>query len=351
MKITNSVRRLYDEQLPLNVRLATRVKQLFEDAKPDDWFYRGRVKEIESFAQKLETGRGGHPSAQEDFFACTLVVENRTAVQSARRFVERFCELVDERPSTVGLTHKSADSFQFDDLRLYVKLRSMRPDEPIDAILFEVQIKTFLQHAWGIATRDLIYKGDRIDWGKARVAYQVKAMLEHAEVSIAEVEVFAKSEALALIDPDTSTRNAVLKWLTETWLPEQLPSDRRRLVDNMLQVARILYIDIEDVMSLIDEETVKGEGKSILNLSPYGIMIRTLFKRRSNKVVSFLTKRDDEKKKKKPHKLLLTEEMDVGPLPNQANPERYYYLSLADPALFAPEESPEPHVSAQDDSS
>lgn len=333
MKITNSVRRLYDDQLPLNKLLADRVKRLFEDAKPADWFYRGRVKELESFAQKLETGRGGPPFAQEDFFACTLVVQNRAEIKKAKALVEHFCDIIYERPETAGKTHKSADSFQFDDLRLYVKLRSLRADEPISEILFEVQIKTFLQHAWGIATRDLIYKGDQIHWGKARVAYQVKAMLEHAEVSISEVEAFSQSDALDLEDLDTATRNVTLQWLSDNWLPEQLPSDRRRLVDTMLQVAKVLYMDIKEVMSLIDEETDNGEGRAIRNLSPYGIMIRTLFKRRSNKIERFLTKQTDDRKKQT--KLLLTEEMEVGPLPQNANPERYIYLPLIDPSSAA----------------
>ncbi len=44
-----------------------------------------------------------------------------------------------------------------------------------------------MQHAWGLATHDLIYKADEINWPKERIAFQIKAMLEQAEVTISGV--------------------------------------------------------------------------------------------------------------------------------------------------------------------
>jgi hypothetical protein len=322
MKITKSVRRLYDEQLELNQRLEVRVKELFEGSKPAAWFFRGRIKPLESFAQKLETGRGGDPSALEDFYACTLVVENRTSIGEARAFVERFCEIIRQKPEVPGQTHKRPDSFQFDDLRLYVRLRALRPDEPIAGVLFEVQIKTFLQHAWGIATRDLIYKGDQISWGKARVAYQVKAMLEHAEVSIAEVNAYANSEALALNDDDTRKRNHVLDWLRNRWSPEQLPEDRRRLVDMILQISRGLQLSVDDIIAVVERDTGEGSGINLRNLSPYGIVLHAIFTYRRNAVHRFLRDRSPRQKLR----LFLTEEMELGDLPGDAHPERFVYV-------------------------
>jgi len=48
-------------------------------------------------------------------------------------------------------THLPPFSFDFDDLRIYVRWRDDPSTRPtgLDGILFEVQIKTFLQHAWG----------------------------------------------------------------------------------------------------------------------------------------------------------------------------------------------------------
>jgi len=320
MKITQTVRRLYEGQLEINERLEARVRELFGGSKPEAWFYRGRIKPMESFAQKLETGRAGDPSALDDFFACTLVVENRTSIKEAKEFVERFCDIVRQRPEIPGETHKRPDSFPFDDLRLYVRLRAIRPDEPISEVLFEVQIKTFLQYAWGIATRHLIYKGDQVSWGKARVAYQVKAMLEHAEVSIAEVDAFAGSDALALNDPTTLMQNKVLDWFRDRWHPEQLPEDRRRLVDTLLHISRSLYLSIDDIIEAVERDTERGDGINLRNLSPYGIVLHALFVHRTTAVHKFLRDRNTRQKLR----LFLTDEMELGDMPAGANPDRFY---------------------------
>lgn len=326
MKITKTVRRLYDEQLGLNQLVEARVRQLFEGSKPEGWFYRGRIKPVESFAQKLETGRGGEPQAQEDFFACTLVVENRTAISEAYAFVERFCDVVERRPRNPEQTHKRPEAFPFDDLRLYARLKAIGPDEPVTEVLFEVQIKTFLQHAWSIATRDLIYKGDRVSWGKARVAYQVRAMLEHAEVSIAEVEAIAGSEALHMEDAETRDRNRMLDWFTDRWQPEQLPQDRRRLVDTLREIARALYMDMEELITVVEQDTAEGDGINLRDLSPYGIVIRALFRRRVHKVNKFLCDTSERPRLR----LFLSDEMEISPLPDRANPERYRWVTFGE---------------------
>lgn len=66
MKINNSIRQRYDAQFDVNTKLEQRVKDLFLTYKEGGWFYYGRVKSMESFAQKLETGRTD-PEHLEDF--------------------------------------------------------------------------------------------------------------------------------------------------------------------------------------------------------------------------------------------------------------------------------------------
>ena len=142
------------------------------------WFYRDRVKTLESFTLKVETGRFPDYARMEDFFACTVIVPTFSQLDDAIGMIEDLFELVRRHPEGDAETHKGASNFTFDDLRLYVQRRAAAnlPPSELDGIIFEIQIKTILQYAWGIATHDLIYKTDEVSWPKERIAYQVKAM-------------------------------------------------------------------------------------------------------------------------------------------------------------------------------
>lgn len=290
MKISRSVRHLYDEQYLVNKLLASRVQQIFESRKSSGWFFISRIKELESFAQKLETGRVLDPMRMEDFFACTLVVENRTSIVQAVALVESLCEIVERRPRNEGKTHKSPDAFPFDDLRLYVKLKAsdVLPASPLDELVFEVQIKTFLQHAWGIATHDLVYKGSSVHWGRARVAYQIKAMLEHAEVSVEQVDFMADSSVLAVSDAKTREQEKLIKWFKETWEEDLLPRNLVRLADTVIELIRGMKFNIDVVIDCVRLDTARGEGSLLRNLSPYAVIIRSLYNNQRMKFLAYL---------------------------------------------------------------
>lgn len=304
MKISNSVRELFDSQEAVNARLEERVKQLLGENKKDNWFYKGRVKKLESFAQKLETGRFD-PHALEDFFACTIVVENKNAINEAVKLVEQFCNIQYKRPKTIGETHKSPDLFAFDDLRLYVKLKPSEtaPPTPLNDILFEIQIKTFLQHAWSIATHDLIYKGSSISWGKARLAFQIKAMLEHAEISIEQVEAISDSSALSITDIKTSNLKNILTWIQENWEAELLPSDIVRLSQSVLNIMDALKVEFKDIQKAVKIDTENGYGAKTKNLSPYEVIVKATFNNLKDKFLTFLDKGK--------RKLFITPEMEL----------------------------------------
>jgi hypothetical protein len=86
--------------------------------------YVGRVKELESFALKIETGRVPDPARMEDFFACTIVVPTLSQIEEAERLVSSLFDGVGRRPPNDAETRKTASDFAFDDLRLYVARRS-----------------------------------------------------------------------------------------------------------------------------------------------------------------------------------------------------------------------------------
>jgi ppGpp synthetase/RelA/SpoT-type nucleotidyltranferase len=170
MKIPASIRELHADQYEINMRLKVKVDDRIKGLKHESWHYESRVKKEQSFALKVETGRVANPAAMEDFFACTLVVRNGTEIDQAEKLIMENFVFCGRKLEVDNQTHKSPDAFPFDDLRLYVEWRD-DPDLPpsgVVGIRFEVQIKTFLQHAWAIATHNLVYKSDTVSWSKQR---------------------------------------------------------------------------------------------------------------------------------------------------------------------------------------
>jgi ppGpp synthetase/RelA/SpoT-type nucleotidyltranferase len=284
MKIPSSVRGLYDDLVAPAELLAeevTRVVGIFRERR---WHYEGRIKELESFAQKLETGRVHDLQAIDDLFACTIVVENNVAIKRAVQSVETNFEVIRRRPDDPKVTSKSSECFPFDDLRMYVKLRKQPslPDSPLSEIVFEIQVRTFLQHAWSIATHDLVYKGGKVSWSNERIAFQIKAMLEHAELSIEQAETFAKAPELAKSDDRKRTLQNICDFCTERWKNEDLPTDLKRLAENINTLLRSAELSLESFTTIFDGQTSQGKGAQMLSLSPYGAIVQALLDQKSD---------------------------------------------------------------------
>ena len=290
MKIPGSIRRLHEVQQELNERLKSVVDERMKGLRKPRWHYESRVKELPSFALKIETGRVWNPNALEDFFACMLIVANATAIGEAERLIGETFVIKTRRPRQDDKTHKTADSFPFDDLRLYVTLRQSQSLPPTDLadVIFEVQIKTFLQHAWSIATHDLLYKTDDVNWSKQRIAYQIKAMLEHAEISIQEAEGLAKCAALAKEDSQTTTLKEGIRLVKDQWTDEELPADVKRLAENVTNLLGDLHLKVNRLEEILQDGKARRQGAHPSNLSPYATIVQYLFDAEKDKMVSFL---------------------------------------------------------------
>jgi ppGpp synthetase/RelA/SpoT-type nucleotidyltranferase len=290
MKIPLSVRQKYTtlENAYLPVKII--VDQQVGDLRNPNWFYSKRIKTLESYAEKLETGR--YTSYElEDFFACMLVIPNMKSIGDAIALVETVCDIKYRKPENDKYTHKRPESFPFDDLRLYVEIREdpALPPTGTTGLLFEVQIKTFLQHAWSIATHDLVYKSDTLSWAKSRIAFQIKAMLEHAEISIQEAERLAKTPEL---DKTNSYVNKLLKiidLLTDLWDKNDLPANVVRLAETVSLLSKELNITTDDLRKVLDEETKAGGGINLKNLSPYSIIVQSLINQRTESMKKLLS--------------------------------------------------------------
>ncbi len=291
MKIPRSIRNIYDDQYETNLKLKELADKKIGSLKEDQWHYESRLKSAESFALKVETGRISDPSKLEDFFACTLVVENKGAIRKAEGLIKKLFKLSERRPPSEKKTLKASHAFPFDDMRLYVKWRddTNLPSTGLSGTLFEVQVKTFLQHAWIIATHDLIYKSDNISWAKERIAYQIKAMLEHAEISIHEAEKLATSPELDKLDKYTDRRLKIIKLVKESWSQVDLPGNVVLLADTIITLMKSVEIDEVTLRKILLDETKKGRGTKTLNLSPYGIVLQSLINRKPEKLLKYLS--------------------------------------------------------------
>jgi hypothetical protein len=279
MKIAKPIRDAFDNGEALYIRLKREVREVLKPRVEDcGWFYRDRVKGLESFALKVETGRYPDYARLEDFFACTVIVPTFSHLPEAITLISGVFEIVERRPKVDAETHKSASDFIFDELRLYVKRLPAAdlPPSEFDGVVFEIQIKTILQYAWGIATHDLIYKTDEVSWPKERIAYQVKAMLEHAELAIAEAGQLSLAPAVSKQDNRTRDILKVIEQLRSVWTgSDMLPDDLKRLAESIVAVLRAGDVQVERLTEILLFEQ-RRIGLLPNDLSPYSFIVQAL---------------------------------------------------------------------------
>jgi ppGpp synthetase/RelA/SpoT-type nucleotidyltranferase len=309
VKIVNSIQNLYNENSVYYQILKEEVDRILLLKKNVRWHYESRLKKLESFAMKIEMGRFNKQDIFDDFFAATLVVKDLNEINFVEDLLISDFDICKKRPKDNLFTHKESSSFPFDDLRLYLTLKDTdtgKFEKKIYHLTFELQIKTFLQHAWTIATHDLIYKSQNINWAKERVAYQVKAILEQAEIMISGVEQLSELPILKKENSEVKSINKMIAIIKKYWEDEYLPDDKRRLAQNILTLIRKLKISEDDLDAMLDDETKNNRGANILNLSPYLIVVQSIFYKYPAKIENYLTNFDRKNK----FKLLLPTELD-----------------------------------------
>ena len=277
MKVVNSIREIYDDRLVVYALLKEEVDKFFLSNKKDRWHYESRVKELVSFSLKAETSRVEKISELEDFFGACLVVENNSSIEDAFKIIKSRFEIVYQRPKSQGKTHKDPSSFVFDDLRLYLRIPQNpdRQSKGIENIIFELQLKTFLQHAWSIATHDLTYKGGEASWASSRIAYQVKAMLEHAELSISESDALSRSALVSKTSKKTEKTKLMISLLREWWDEDQLPNNLILLSANVIELLDIFNLDLATLKKISKKSEYIG-NKPKTNISPFSAIALTV---------------------------------------------------------------------------
>jgi ppGpp synthetase/RelA/SpoT-type nucleotidyltranferase len=154
----------------------------------------GRIKTAESVTEKIEMGRYLRFSEIDDLVAFTLIIPSAAREREVIEFCKKSFDVVEIRRKST--TQKPPDVFRFDSTRVVARARRS-PDlvgstEPSAFdYLFEVQVRTAFEHAWSVATHDLVYKGSSIDWKRLRLAAQLKATSEGLDTAVAAFDYLA----------------------------------------------------------------------------------------------------------------------------------------------------------------
>ncbi len=235
-----SVRRAYERVEPVINEVARYVRDTLEPyCHSQNYLFFDRPKTAASLAEKLEGGRLKRWSEIDDLYACTIVVPVATGHKdSVVRKLQRSFRTV--RTKSRADTLKAPDVFRFDGLRWYGRVAENSGGERqpgFEDMLFEVQVVTAFEYAWGVVTHDLVYKADNADWRHQRMAAQLKAAVEQLEVLVAAFE-----SASVAVEPSPWPETEVKAEIIERFktlradglVPASLvPSSWRRFADNV----------------------------------------------------------------------------------------------------------------------
>ncbi|MCQ4120594.1 hypothetical protein [Rhodococcus tibetensis] len=298
MKVATSVRNEFDRQFELNSLIKSSADELIRSSIRANWHFESRLKNEQSFALKVETGRFD-PAALEDFYACTVVVPNLAMMREAENRMRELFVVFSRKPKDDDIATGDATTFSFDHTRLYANLKPSpgKDEESIHRIGFEIQIKTFLQHAWSIATHDLTYKTTKVSWGKERVAAQVKAALEAAEVSILEAETLASQNTSVLHRQDIKTKELlqIIEVMYRSFDVDDLPDDMKRLADSIRSLFRRCRISLDELGAIVESGRRLRGGVHPMNLSPFLSIVQYLFDVRPDVIAKALGRNGDIK--------------------------------------------------------
>lgn len=322
MKIPRSIRNSYSFFKELYLPLKDSVDDfIISKIKKDSWHYCSRIKSEESYAQKLDLGLFNLDSNNnfyiDDFLGATIVVENLSGISEACKLIEQANEsfkISYKRPKSTEITMKNSSDFCFDELRLYLEWKEPEYSkrQKLNHLIFELQIKTFLQHAWSIATHDLTYKTNNLDWNKERIAFQIKGMLEHADLSILEAENLANSSFLAKKHNFTEKKKTIIKFFESNFEGELLPNDLNRLAESIAKVLRLSNLKWNILKPILQKELDKNVDV-LTNTSPMGYVIQAIINHIPEKFEEFLKKFIEKYDKKYtiPQEITLPSSLDL----------------------------------------
>lgn len=287
-KVESSIRQAHSRLNVAYETVSSHVSEMLEGAsKKNGWLYKGRIKSLESYALKILTGRTESYEI-DDFFACSIIVPNLREVSNAYNLVESCFKIVEVKPSAT-IRYRPTE-FNYDSLRLYCKLSSVNEEKKNESI-FEIQIKTLLEHAWSEVTHDFSYKSQTISWGRERFAAQLRAALNNIDIAIHSMEDTSKLDFLNKKNENYEELQKVLNFILEKFNKNHnipLPNDLKRLTEEVNRLIKQVNISMTDIDTYLENETQLGRGYKTVNLSIYSIILLAIYNQGKDNIVKYL---------------------------------------------------------------
>jgi ppGpp synthetase/RelA/SpoT-type nucleotidyltranferase len=281
MPVPSRVEEVYYEARPAIEAVSRYVSSTIRPwCDRNDFLFSGRLKTLDSLAEKLESGRYERWSDLDDLYGCTVVVPTAAREGAVLDFLRRVFEEVELRRR--NSTKKAPEVFRFDSTRFIGKLRVTEGlDLPpgVSSVRFEVQVPSAFEHAWAVVTHDLVYKSPDMDWRKARLAAQLKAGVEQIELIIAGFQANLDFVAQSSY-PETDAKQQIIDVFQEMMTDETVssalaPQSWSRFADN---VYRLISLSLRGNTSYRMTEILAEMKRDLVeNGAASGIMSGSLF--------------------------------------------------------------------------
>lgn len=248
MVVPSSIQQLYNEWLSCFVEVQKRVEStLIPFCQKNGFIFEGRLKSIDSLAEKIESGRYSSWEKLDDIYACTVAVPLVDDEETVHKKLDGLFDISNTKQR--GATPKPPDVFRFDSTRVIARLRKP-PFDLIDEkisifkVLFEIQIKSLFEFAWSKTTHALTYKSNLVEWKRHRLTAHLKAAVEQADFLLVGFEQAAQLVPGGWTQDikDKSALRVFFQGLVENQqIPtEFLPKDWSRFVDNVYTMLQVL---------------------------------------------------------------------------------------------------------------
>ncbi len=234
--MAKSLEQAFAERRSYFIALFNEVKGALDKFCSDhNFLLSGRVKTIDSLRNKIESGRFPDIDSIDDVVAFSVIIDTSDQVKMVRDYLRKSFNICVIR---AGGTIRDERLFDFDCPRIYCKIKDPSGSKgEISPLLFEVQIRTILQHAWAKITHGHVYKPGVFDYRASRLASETMAQIEAIDRTFSDFDENSrkvKKIARKGMSGRLGIVRAIDQLVKENIIPEDLRiSDGRILGDNI----------------------------------------------------------------------------------------------------------------------